>query len=117
MKESLTWDRFEDIVIFRFHGVIQSDITGELRQKILRTLKDERVDTAIFHLGDAASIDSMGIGMFVHLHVQFRDRIRFVFCELTGSVSQAFGYVKLISFFDIRDSLEDALEELNRADH
>ena len=54
MKESLTWDRFEDTVIFRFHGVIQSDITGELRHKILRTLKEERVDTAIFHLGDAA---------------------------------------------------------------
>ncbi len=116
MEEFLTWEKTGDVIVFRFHNNIVSEITSNLRHDIIQVLRDEHVDTAVFHMGDATYIDSMGIGMFVHLHVQHRDSVRFLFCSLSDGISKAFGYVKLISFFDIRDSLDDALEELNFVD-
>ena len=114
--DKLTWENIGGAVLFRFHGSIVSDITEDLRMHILDILRKEKAETAIFHLGDADYIDSMGIGMFVHFHVQHHDRIRFLFCEMSSGVRKAFGYVKLLSFFDIRDTLDDVLEELNLAD-
>jgi anti-anti-sigma regulatory factor len=87
-----------------------------LRQNIIQILNEEKSDIAVFHLGDATYIDSMGFGMFVHLHVQHHEKIRFLFCDMSDGISKAFGYVKLISFFDIRDSLDDVLEELRHVD-
>lgn len=112
MIENLTWEKKDRAIVFRFHGSIESVITSMLRRQIMLTLNEEKSDIAIFHLGDATYIDSMGIGMFVHLHVQHHEKIRFLFCDMSGAISKAFGYVKLISFFDIRDSLDDVLEEL-----
>jgi len=114
MTNSLTWERADRTVVFRFHGSIQSEITPEIREEILKVLRDEDPSAAVFHMGDATYIDSMGIGMFVNIHVQNHNRIRFLFCNLSGSVSKTFGYVKLISFFDIRESMEDVLRELDR---
>jgi anti-anti-sigma factor len=116
MTNNLTWEKTGRFVVFRFHGSIESEVTPEIRQEILTVLRDEDPAAAVFHMGDATYIDSMGIGMFVNIHVQNHNRTRFLFCDLSGSVSKTFGYVKLISFFDIRDSLDDALKELNR-DH
>ena len=116
MSKTLTWEKAGDAVVFRFHGNIESEITGTMRNEIIQALRAERSDAAVFHMGDATYIDSMGIGMFVNLHVQHRDNIRFLFCNLSDGISKAFGYVKLISFFNIRDSLNDALEELKFAD-
>lgn len=113
--ETLTWENIGTAVLFRFHGSIISDNTEDLRNRILEILKCEKAKTAIFHLGEADYIDSMGIGMFVHFHVQHHDRIQFLFCEMSPGVKQAFKYVKLLSFFDIRDSLNEVLEELNLA--
>ena len=114
--DTLTWEKIGTAVLFRFHGSIISDNTGNFRGRILEVLRNEKAETAIFHLGDADYIDSMGIGMFVHFHVQHQDRIRFLLCEMSPGVKQAFGYVKLLSFFEIRDTLNDVLEELNLAD-
>ncbi|MDF1569044.1 MAG: STAS domain-containing protein [Spirochaetaceae bacterium] len=116
MNENLTWEKKDKAVVFRFHGSIESDITSMLRRQIIQILKEEKSDTAVFHLGDATYIDSMGIGMFVHLHVQHHEKIQFLFCEMSTGISKAFGSVKLISFFDIRDSLDEVLEELRRAE-
>lgn len=112
MKEYLSWEKTGDVVVFRFHGSIESEITSALRHEIIQVLGEEHSDCAVFHMEDASYIDSMGIGMFVHLHVQLHERIRFLFCCLSEGVSRAFGYVKLISFFDIVDNLDDALGEL-----
>lgn len=116
MEEFLTWEKTGDIVVFRFHGNIESEITSALRHNIIQVLRDEHSEYAVFHMADASYIDSMGIGMFVHLHVQHHERIRFLFCCLSEGISRAFGYVKLISFFDIVDNLDDALEVLKIAD-
>ncbi len=116
MNEALTWERRGDATVFRFHGSIESEATPTLRRMIMKVLEEMHSDFAIFHLEDATYIDSMGIGMFVNLHVQNHERVKFVFCNLSSSISKAFGYVKLISFFDIRESLEGVLEELNIAD-
>ena len=86
MKESLTWEKIGGAIVFRFHGSIESDFTSILRQDIFRVLQEQRSDVAVFHLGDATYIDSMGIGMFVHLHVQHHERVKFLFCDLKGSV-------------------------------
>ena len=116
MEDSLSWEKHDNAVVFRFHGSIESDLTDILRRKILDVIEKENTATAIFHLGDASYIDSMGIGMFVNLHVQQRRKVKFMFSNLTGNVLKAFGYVKLISFFDIRDTLNDALKELSFVD-
>ena len=91
-------------------------VTDDLRRKILDVIEQEQTGAAVFHLGDASYIDSMGIGMFVNLHVQQRRKVKFVFTNLTGNVLKAFGYVKLISFFNIKDTLSEALKELAFAD-
>ena len=114
MKDKLTWEKSGDAVIFRFHGEITSDISADLKQAIISVLHDEHSEIAVFDLKDATYIDSMGIGMFVHLHVQHHSRIRFLFCSLSEPVSRAFGYVKLISFFDIHEDCSAALEGLDR---
>lgn len=116
MDEYLTWKRIDDVIVFSFHGSIVSEVTGELRHKIIQVLSDERSDNAVFHMEDASYIDSMGIGMFVNLHVHHHERIKFQFCCLSEGISRAFGYVKLISFFNIADTLEDALEESDIGD-
>ncbi len=115
MEKYLSWEKVDDTVVFRFHGSIESEITSSLRHEIIQVLRDEHSESAVFHMADASYIDSMGIGMFVHLHVRHRDHIRFVFCCLSDGISKAFGYVKLISFFNILDDLDDALGELNIA--
>lgn len=116
MKNPITWEHVGDAVVFRFHGSIESDETTSLRTTIMKVLQEEHSEIAIFHMGDAGYIDSMGIGMFVNLHVQHHERVKFVFCDLSSSISKAFGYVKLISFFDIRESLDSVLEELEIVD-
>ena len=116
MTDSVTWEKKGDAIVFRFHGSIESDATRGLRQTIMKVLRDNQSEIAVFHLEDAVYIDSMGIGMFVNLHVRHHDRVKFLFCNLSEGVSRAFGYVKLISFFDIRDNLEDILEELHLDD-
>jgi anti-anti-sigma factor len=117
MEKHITWEKLGDTVVFRFHGSIESEITSSLRQEIIQVLRDEHSDSAVFQMADVSYIDSMGFGMFVHLHVKHRDHIRFVFCCLSDVISKAFGNVKLISFFSILDDLEDALGELNIAQH
>lgn len=116
MEENLSWEKTGDIVIFRFHGSIESQITSDLRREIIQILRDEQSEIAVFNMSDASYIDSMGIGMFIHLHVQHREHIRFLFCCLSEPISRAFGYVKLISFFNIVENLGDALEELKSAE-
>lgn len=116
MTDSVTWEKKSDAIVFRFHGSIESEATQALRQTIMKVLRENHSEIAIFHLEDAVYIDSMGIGMFVNLHVQHHDRVKFVFCDLSEGISRAFGYVKLISFFDIRDNLDAVLEELHLAD-
>ena len=117
MTDSVNWEKKGEAVIFRFHGSIQSGATQSLRQTIMKVLRENHSEIAVFHLEDAVYIDSMGIGMFVNLHVQHHDRVKFIFCDLSEGISRAFGYVKLISFFDIRDCLDDVLEELQLAEY
>ena len=113
---AFTSERRGPALVIAFHGEIQSSDTGGIRRDVLSAIEREGVTRVVFDLSDVSYIDSMGLGMFVNLHVRGRDRLRFLFCGLTGSVRKAFGYVKLISFLQVRDSLEDALGEFADAD-
>lgn len=112
MDGDITTDVVDGTVVFRFRGSIESAITQDLKQQIIDILKAEDSGAAIFDLSETSYIDSMGIGMFVHLHVLHRDRVKFQFCSLSPNVARTFGYVKLLSFFDIKDDIDAALEAL-----
>lgn len=47
MEENLSWEKTGDIIIFCFHGSIESQITSDLRREIIQILRDEQSEIAV----------------------------------------------------------------------
>jgi anti-sigma B factor antagonist len=101
-----------DITILKIEGAISSETSSDLR-KIFADFVKEESKNVVIDLSQVRLIDSTGIAALIGLHAESKAREGGIaLCSLTGSVQHIFATTRLVRFFAICDTLEEAIGNL-----
>jgi anti-sigma B factor antagonist len=102
--------RMEKITIFDISGNIDLSQSPEVRKVLLKEMREGRVPRVVLNLTQVNYIDSSGIASLVEgLKISKELGSRFILFGLTTNAREVLQISRLLSFFEIYDSEEQAL--------
>lgn len=103
-------------VILRVSGSILGEDRIELGDKI-QELVDDGGKNVVLNLQNVDLMDSVGLGMLVALRTSLmRREVRFLLSNVDRSVKSLLAITKLLNVFDLYDTEDEALADLDSAD-
>ena len=103
-------------VILRVSGSILGEDRIQLSDKI-QELVDSGGKNVVLNLQNVDLMDSVGLGMLVALRTSLmRREVRFLLSNVDRSVKSLLAITKLLNVFDLYDTEDDALADLDSED-
>lgn len=65
MSEGCTVSLYKDLIVVKLHGDLDHHVTEQIREKIDRSIKKERIPNLVFDFRDVGFMDSSGIGLLM----------------------------------------------------
>lgn len=101
--------RLDKITIFDISGDIDLSTSPELRQALLREIRDLRRPRVIVNLTQVPYMDSSGLASLIEALKASKDTgTRFALFGLSAHVREVFHLSKLTTFFEIHDNEKEA---------
>ena len=102
--------RMDKITIFDITGSIDLSQSPEVRKVLLKEMRDDKVPRVVLNLTQVNYIDSSGIASLVEgLKASRELGSRFILFGLTTNAREVLQISRLLSFFEIYESEEQAL--------
>ena len=105
-------ERTGEIAIIRLLDSIEVYEAARIRAEILSSIEGSGIRGIVFSFAEVPYIDSSGVGVFVNLHQQLRDRISLRFCDMGATVKDVMRYTRLVSLFAIDDTESESLTQM-----
>lgn len=112
MSVNVEFSRNDDVWVCSINESIELFLVEELRALIVEAIERSGMTKVVFRMDNVPFIDSAGLGVFINLKYNFKDRVTFRFCGLRKSVYAVFTYTNFVSQFEIDDTLDASIEAL-----
>jgi anti-sigma B factor antagonist len=102
--------RIDQVTIFDLTGDIDFANSPEVRQSLLREIRDSRIPRVVMNLSEVRYIDSSGVASLVEGLKASRDLgSRFILFGLSTSAREVLQLSRLLKVFEVYDTEEQAL--------
>ena len=100
----------DDVFIINLLGDLVAGKIYSLKEDVEKILKQEK-PKIIFNFADVEFIDSSGIGLIVNALKKLSEKnSKLKLCNLNKTVTNIFKQIKIYSFFEVYDSLDEAID-------
>lgn len=101
--------RSNDIYIIDVSGEMDLYNAAELKTVFLK-MKNKQIRKIIINMDDVDYIDSSGVGTLINIYSEAKERhIGLYLTNIHGTVQKVLQLTKLLGFFPIKPTVEDAL--------
>ncbi len=98
-----------DILVLSVEGGIFSNVSTKLSTYIHELLEKQKTDVIILNCSKVINIDSSGLSVFIKFFKKFREKTKFVFCELDENLFEKFERTCLNRLFPIYPTEQEVL--------
>lgn len=114
---TLDIERYENIIVARFHGDMTLDFAVEIRQHLERILKTSKIKDLVLDLDDVQHVDNSGVGALVGASTSARAwGKRLMLYRPTRSVMKILEHAEIYGFFPMLEDEHDLkARQLNKS--
>jgi len=105
--------KHSNIYIIDVNGEMDLYNSYKLKELVMKML-EKKVENFVINLDNVDYIDSSGIGALIYIVSTVKKmNLKLIICNIHGSVKKVIELTKLMGYFPIAQSIEEAIQKIN----